>query len=327
MQLVTHPREVASRGTGNLVAIGKWDGVHLAHQAVIHSLVAEARATGGQAVVLGFHPLPMAILRPEQAPPVLQTLEERAETLAAMGVDVHLVFPFNPEFAKMEPDEFVRTVLVDQLRARKVMVGFNFTFGRGGQGTAETLNHLCDPQGIPVQVFDPVRIDGESVSSTEVRFYVAAGDMESTTRRMGRPFSISGMVVGGDKRGRTIGYPTANLRLAERRQLPANGVYAARATVLSGRACSGPLPCRVTPRSGPVYGGMLNLGRRPTFQGDDLRCEINLFDFQGDLYGRELRVDFLSRLRSEQAFSGIDQLRAQLAQDEANARSYLSAHG
>lgn len=327
MQLVTQTREITHRGTGNLLAIGKWDGVHLAHQSVIRALVAEARSTGGQSVVLGFHPLPMAVLRPEHAPPVLQTLEERAETLAEMGVDVHLVFPFNPEFASMVPEEFVRTVVVDQLKARKVMVGFNFTFGRGGLGTAETLSHLCEPYSIPVQVFDPVRIDGESVSSTEVRFYVAAGEMESAARRLGRPFSISGMVVGGDKRGRTIGYPTANLRLAGRRQLPANGVYAARATVLTGNACSGPLPCRVTPRNGPVYGGMLNLGRRPTFQGEELRCEIHLFDFQGDLYGRELRVEFLTRIRSEQTFSGIDALKAQLAQDEAEARAHLAAHG
>lgn len=328
MELVASTREVPTREAGNLVAIGKWDGVHLAHQSVISALVADARRTGGQSVVMGFHPLPMAVLRPSEAPPILQTLEERAETMAAMGVDVHLAFPFDPGFANLAPEEFVRKVLVEELSARKVMVGFNFTFGRGGRGTAETLKQLCEARGVPVEVFEPVRIDGENVSSTEVRFYVAGGEMERAARLLGRPFAISGMVVGGDKRGRTIGYPTANLYLAERRQLPAAGVYAARVAILPvGGACSGTLPCRVLPRSGPSYGGMLNLGMRPTFQGHDLRCEVHLFDFQGDLYGKEIRVEFLKRLRGEQTFSGLDALRTQLGADEAAARSYLQSHG
>jgi len=328
MDLVSTCAEVPRRGTGNLVAIGKWDGVHLAHQSVISALVAEAREVGGQSVVMGFHPLPMVVLRPNAAPPLLQTLEERAETLAMFGVDVHLALPFDRAFADMAPEAFVRDVLVGQLQARRVMVGFNFTFGRGGRGTAETLKHLCEQYGVPVEVFDPVRTDGENVSSTEVRFSVAGGDMERATALLGRPFSIIGMVVGGDKRGRTIGFPTANLNLAERRQLPAGGVYVARVTVLGGQgSCSGPLPCQVVPRTGTAYGGMLNLGRRPTFQGTSLRCEVHLFDFSGDLYGRELRVDFLQRLRGEQAFAGIEELKAQLAHDEAAARAFLSANG
>lgn len=328
MDLISTCAEVPRRGTGNLVAIGKWDGVHLAHQSVITALVAAAREMGGQSVVMGFHPLPMVILRPDAAPPILQTLEERAETLSALGVDVHLALPFDRALADMTPEAFVRAVLVGQLQARRVMVGFNFTFGRGGRGTAETLKHLCAEHGVPVEVFHPVRIGGENVSSTEVRFSVASGEVERATALLGRPFSVVGMVVGGDKRGRTIGYPTANLNLAERRQLPAGGVYVAQVTILGGQgACFGPLPCQVVPRTGPVYGGMLNLGRRPTFNGTGLRCEVHLFDYSGDLYGRELRVEFLQRLRGEQAFAGIEALKAQLARDEADARSYLAADG
>ncbi len=327
MELVASTRGVSDREKGTLVAIGKWDGVHLAHQAVIASLVSEARATGLRSVVTGFHPLPMAVLRPNEAPPVLQTLEERAETLAAMGVDTHLVFPFDPTFADMSPEGFVRDVLVGELNVRKVMVGFNFTFGRGGRGTAATLKQLCEGHGVPVQIFEPVRIGGENVSSTETRFYVASGEMERAARLLGRPFAITGMVVGGDKRGRTIGFPTANLHLPQRRQLPATGVYVARVTVLSSPSpCAGPLPCAVAPRSGEVFGAMLNLGLRPTFQGSDLRCEVHLLDFSGDLYGRELRVEFLHRLRGEQAFQGIEALRAQLAADEAATRAYLAHH-
>ncbi len=337
MELVTNPRAVPRRGAGNLVAIGKWDGVHLAHQAIIEELVRDARRTGGQSVVMGFHPLPMAVLKPDAAPLMLQTLEERAEALAAMGVDVHLAIPFNPAFSAMRPEEFVREVLVRDLGARQVMVGFNFTFGRGGKGTAELLKQLCEVHGIPVRIFDPVRIYGENVSSTEVRFYVAAGQMERAARLLGRPFAMTGRVVHGDKRGRTIGFPTANILLAERRQLPANGVYVARVTVLGPAGSTAPddepsdakeaLVRSVTPRTGPVYGAMLNLGVRPTVQGTDLRCEAHLFDFAGDLYGQELRVEFLHRLRGERAFAGLEALRAQLRADEAAAREWLEQHG
>lgn len=326
MRLVTTTREVPVRGAGNLVAIGKWDGVHLAHQEILAALVAEARRTGGQAVAVGFHPLPMAVLRPDSAPPLLQTLSERAEVMARMGVDVHLAFPFDPAFAALTPEEFVRDILVGQLKAMQVMVGFNFTFGRGGQGTAETLRQLCDPYGIPVRIFDPVRVAGENVSSTEVRFYAAEGKMESAARLLGRPFAIRGQVIHGDKRGRQIGYPTANINLDEGRLLPAHGVYVARVTLL-GQPEAVQLPRTVTPRTGPVYGAMLNLGRRPTFNGTELRCEAHLFDFSGDLYGQEVQVEFLHHLRREKTFAGLDALKAQLAADEQAARAYLLRHG
>lgn len=328
MELYTSAGAIPQRGTGNLVAIGKWDGVHLGHQAIISRLVAEARQIGGQSVVMGFHPHPMAVLRPDQAPQMLQTLAERAEVLAAMGVDVHLAIPFDQTFADMSPEEFVSNVLVRDLQARRVIVGFNFTFGRGGRATAEMLKTLCDGYAIPVEVMAPVREDGESVSSSEVRLHVAEGHMERVTGLLGHPFSITGEVVHGDQRGRTIGYPTANLRLAPGRQLPSLGVYVCRVTILSEpTVVSGALPYQVAPRSGPVYGGMLNLGWRPTFQGKDLRCEAHLLDFDGDLYGRDLRVAFLHRLRGEQPFQGVESLIRQLKADEAAARDYLEHHG
>jgi len=328
MDLCTSVADVPQRGTGNLVAIGKWDGVHQAHQAIIAALVTEAKRTGGQSVVMGFHPHPMAVLQPDEAPSMLQTLEERAEVLAGQGVDVHLALPFSQAFAAMTPEQFVGDVLVRDLGARFIVVGFNFTFGRGGRGTAETLRALCDAHGIPVRVVSPVRQDGENVSSSEVRFHVAEGHMERAAHLLGRPFSITGTVVPGDRRGRTMGFPTANLSLTPGRQLPALGVYACRVMLLEGPApCKGTLPCTVTPRNGPTYGAMLNLGWRPTFEGRDLRCEAHLFDFQGDLYGRELRVELLHRLRGEKTFAGLDALKAHLAEDEQAARAYLSHHG
>lgn len=327
MDLLTSATAIPRQGTGNLVAIGKWDGVHLAHQAVIAALVAEARQSGGQAVVMGFHPLPMAVLRPDSAPLMLQTLPERAEVLAAMGVDIHLAMPFSETFSAMSPEEFVSDVLVAQLQAKKVMVGFNHTFGRGGKGTAETLSRLCAVHGIPVRVFEPVRIDGENVSSSEIRLYVAAGEMQRAARLLGRPYSLTGLVVEGDKRGRQIGYPTANVALAAARQLPLHGVYAARVTLFEEPSvCNGATPCHVVPRSGARYDAMLNLGHRPTFAGTELRCEAHLFDFSGDLYGSEVQVEFVQRLRGEQNFTGIDHLKAQLKADEADARACLERY-
>ncbi|MGE5675185.1 MAG: bifunctional riboflavin kinase/FAD synthetase [Mycobacterium leprae] len=324
MELYTDTRQVPHVGGGNLVAVGKWDGVHLAHQAIIAALVREARRSDGQSVVMGFHPLPMTMLRPDAAPPMLQSLEERAETLAAMGVDVHLAVPFDRAFADLSPEEFVRDVLLRDLKARHVMVGFNFTFGRGGAGTAATLQAICARHDIPVTIFPPVRVNGETVSSTEVRFAVAEGEMAQAAAFLGRPFAVTGEVVQGEQRGRTIGYPTANVSLPERRQLPPIGVYVAKVTVLAD--ASARTGTHVTLRTGESYGAMLNLGMRPTFQGADLRCEAHLFDYHGDLYGRTLKVEFLHRLRGERPFAGIDALKAQLAVDEQAARAYLLHH-
>lgn len=326
MRLVTHTSAVPQVGSGNLVAVGKWDGVHLAHQSILTALVAEARRVGGQSVAVGFHPLPMAVLRPELAPPMLQTLEERAEVMAQLGVDVHLAIPFDEAFAALAPEEFVRKVLVEELRATQVMVGFNFTFGKGGKGTAALLRQLCEPYGIPVRVFDPVRIDGENVSSTEVRFAVAEGRMEAAARLLGRPFAIRGVVIHGDKRGRELGYPTANTAVDPNRLLPGNGVYAARVTLLGAPSTKG-LSDTVTPRTGPSFGAMVNLGRRPTFLGNELRCEAHLFDFEGDLYGQEIQIDFLRMLRPERPFPSVAALMEQLARDEAEARRVLAQDG
>ncbi|MEW8977294.1 MAG: bifunctional riboflavin kinase/FAD synthetase [Symbiobacterium sp.] len=325
MKLVTRIADVPLKGTGNVIAIGKWDGVHLGHQAILRALVAEARRVGGQSLAVGFHPLPMAVLRPESAPPMLQTLEERAEIMAELGVDVHLALPFNREFADLTPAAFVHDVLAAQLRAQQVMVGFNNTFGRGGKGTAETMRQLCAPLGIPVHIFHPVRVDGENVSSTEVRFAVAKGRMDLAARLLGRPFAVRGTVVHGDKRGRKLGYPTANIRVQPGRLLPALGVYAARVTLLGEPQPVEP-PVAIFPRSGPQYGAMLNLGTRPTVGGTDLRCEAHLFDFSGDLYGQEVQVEFLAYIRPERSFPGLGALVEQLRSDERAVREWLTEH-
>lgn len=318
MELLTQAAAVACMGAGNWVAVGNWDGVHVGHQSIIKALVAEAHAAGGRAVVVGFHPHPMAIIRPSDAPRMLQTLPERAATLAALGVDVHLTIPFDAQYAARTAEEFADETLIRDLCARRVMVGFNFTFGRGGKATAHTLEQLCARHGVSVRVFDPVRVAGETVSSTAVRYALAGGEVSRAQEFLGRPFTLAGAVIPGDKRGRQIGYPTANLELAAGRQLPAPGVYAVRAALLPGGTAYLP------PGTGPQrLGGMLNLGRRPTFGGEELRCEVHLFDFSADIYGQRIQVEFAERLRGEKAFGGIDALVAQLRQDEVSSRRIL----
>lgn len=321
LELVTAPDAVPRRGAGNWTAIGKWDGMHLAHRSIIEWVVQQARTHGGQSVVIGFHPLPMALLRPADAPPFLQTTLERADVLHALGVDVHLLLPFDREMADRTAREFVEKVLMAHLAPREVAVGFNFTFGRGGTGTAQSLRDLCAPHGVAVKVAEPVRIGGETVSSTAVRYLLAAGEAAGAAELLGRPFSFSAAVVPGDRLGRSIGFPTANLELAQGRQLPALGVYAVRAAVLP------PGVHAVLPGTGgiPRFGGMLNLGWRPTYGGDTLRCEAHLFGWNGDLYGQRLQVEFVSRLRAERAFAGSEQLARQLHRDAAASRQVLAA--
>ncbi len=319
MELFTDPAAVASTGAGTWVAVGNWDGVHLGHQAIIRDLVAEAHAGGGRAIVMGFQPHPMAILRPADAPQILQTLAERSATLTELGVDVHLTIPFNADYAARSAEDFVQETLIRDLGARRVMVGFNFTFGRGGKATAQTLETLCARYGVTVRVFEPVRMAGETVSSTAVRYALSAGEVSRARELLGRPFSLAGAIVHGDKRGRQIGFPTANLQLAPGRQLPATGVYAVRAVVLP----EGTAYLSATVQDQPRYGGMLNLGRRPTFGGEELRCEVHLFDFKGDLYGRQLQVDFIGRLRGELPFSGVAALVEQLRRDEQESRRLM----
>lgn len=319
MQLVSAPSDVPPSPGGNWVAIGMWDGVHLGHQSILSALVGAAREGGGQSVVMGFHPHPMAVLRPDEAPRHLQTVEERADVLAAMGVRVHLVLPFTRELAGLEAREFVDRILLGELGARQVMVGFNFTFGRGGRGTAATLQELCGRRGVDVRIFEPVRVGGETVSSTAVRYLLAAGEVGRAAELLGRPFAVSGEVVPGDRRGRQIGFPTANLATSPGRQLPAPGVYAVRVTLLPpGRHAALPAEEGLA-----RYGGMLNLGTRPTVGGTELRLEAHLFDFRGDLYGQRLQVEFLRRLRPERAFPDVDALARQLRQDEEASRAVL----
>lgn len=315
MQVVRDWTAVPRGPVGSWVAIGNFDGVHIGHQAIVRRMVAEARAAGGQTVVMTFDPRPVDLLRPEGAPPLLMSVAEKTSHFAALGVDVHLVVAFDRAFAGLAPEAFVQQVLLDALAARMVTVGFNFFFGTGARGDAALLQRLGDRHGFGVRIVQPVQADGRTVSSTAIRQALAAGQVAEAQNMLGRPYSLTAPVVHGDRIGRTLGYPTVNLDVDPRRQLPGRGVYA---------VAVGPAGTDGDRSHHQSWGGMANLGRRPTFGSGEVRLEVHLFDFAGDLYGRLLQVHFLARLRAERRFAGAADLIEQLKRDEAAARRLLA---
>jgi len=289
------------------MTVGNFDGVHLGHQALVRAAVADARARGGTAVVLTFDPHPSRVLSPHRAPSALMTLEQKAEVLDALGVDVLAVLPFTLELSRMSPEEFARRVLREEVGARLVVVGANFRFGRARAGDVARLRELGGEMGFAVEALPPLLHEGEPISSSRVREALARGAVEVVPALLGRRCFVDGTVMRGAGRGRELGIPTANLDVINE-TLPGGGVYAAWARLEGG---------------GPER-AVVNIGRRPTFGAGELILEAHLLDFDGDLYGRRLRVEFQARLREERAFSGASALREQIGRDLAEARRLLS---
>lgn len=294
---------------GAVVTVGTFDGVHRGHHDILRRLVDRAQAARLPSVVITFDPHPLDVVNPAAAPPLLTLLEEKLERFAEAGVSSVAVLPFTPELAGYEAERFVDEILVRRYRVHDLLVGYDHGFGRGRMGDADVLRALGAARGFSVSVVDPVHAtDGHPISSTAIRRAVAGGDLNRAALGLGRPYSIQGTVVHGDQRGRTIGYPTLNLSaVPDRKLLPPDGVYAVRVTLPEGR-----------------FGGMLNLGPRPTFGDAGRRIETHVFDASQDWYGAPVRLDFVARLRETRPFSGIEALKAQLAEDERDARSALA---
>jgi riboflavin kinase/FMN adenylyltransferase len=292
------------------VTIGNFDGVHRGHQALAAAVVARAREAGGLAVVLTFDPHPAAVLSPDRAPAALNTPDQKEELLAGLGVDRLAVLAFDEEVAALTPESFAREVLRGALDARHVVVGESFRFGRRRQGDAAVLTALGAELGFSVQAVPPVLEQGSPVSSSRAREALVSGDVRAARALLGRPHFVDASVVRGDGRGRTIGVPTANLS-PENEILPAGGVYAAR--------------CRVP--GGAWRLAVVNIGRRPTFGGQHVTVEAHLVDFDDDLYGERVRLEFHERLRGEERFDGPQALVARIREDVARARDVLSGTG
>lgn len=289
----------------SVVVIGNFDGVHRGHQAVLRQARTLADARGLRCVVLTFDPHPSLVLG-RGAPPQLTTLATRVELLRQHGATDVVVEPFTTELASWTPEQFVGDLLAKRLGTRAVVVGENFRFGQNRAGDFETLRTLGAVHGLEAVAAE---IDGDHdgpFSSTRVRDAVASGDVERAAYVLGRPHALSGVVEHGDARGRTLGFPTANLG-GVGEMLPRYGVYAARA---SGAGTG-------------EHGAVMNVGVRPTVDGMALRIEAHLFDFDGDLYGKRLKIVLVARLRGEQKFAGIEELRAQIAKDAEAARKRL----
>jgi riboflavin kinase/FMN adenylyltransferase len=291
------------------VALGNFDGVHLGHHALLAAARNAAAQTGGDTVVYTFEPHPARVLAPERAPPLITTRQRKLELLADAGVSACILEPFDAEFAAHSPEEFFDLVLARVLGARQLVVGYDFTFGRHRAGDASTLRTLAAPRGIGVQVIAPVRVGGVVVSSTEVRRALTAGDVRGASALLGRPFDCDGQVVHGEGRGRKLGIPTANVA-SEGEMLPASGIYAVRLSVLEGGMVR-PFP------------GAASLGTNPTFPGGKPTLEVHVIDFEGDLYGRRVRVEFIERLREERRYESIAALVEQIWLDIDAARLIL----
>nr|WP_221401241.1 bifunctional riboflavin kinase/FAD synthetase [Paenibacillus phyllosphaerae] len=292
------------------IAIGHFDGVHLGHKNVIRRAVESARVEGLQSAVMTFHPHPKEVLgQGDQYVTCLTPLADKIDRFRQLGVDVVYIVQFDLTFAAVTPEAFVTNILTP-LHVRRAVVGFDFSFGARGAGTTETLRVLCEPNDIAVDIIDPFLQDGAKVSSTRIRECLSAGEVKQSAQLMGTAYAVTGTVMHGEGRGRTIGFPTANVELSAPYVVPRLGVYAIFVQV-----------------DGQRYSGVLNIGKKPTFH-DDLPkpvFEAHLFDFAGDLYGKQMDIHFIDFLRAEQKFSSIDQLIAQIHSDAQQARTILSA--
>jgi riboflavin kinase/FMN adenylyltransferase len=292
----------------SVVTIGVFDGVHRGHQAIIGEAVARAKAAGVPSVVLTFDPHPSEVVRPGSHPSVLTSPKYKAALVEALGADVLCVLEFTPEFSRLTPAEFAHLVLVEHLHASAVVVGENFRFGHKAAGDVAALAETGERFGFAAAGVPLVRDGGTTISSTYVRGCVDAGDVAAAARALGREHRIEGVVVRGDERGRTLGYPTANLRTPPHTAVPADGVYAAW-LVLRGER----LPAAVS------------VGTNPTFEGRERRVEAYVLDFDGDLYGAEVALDFVASLRAADTmtFDSVDALVAQIGRDVTNTRELL----
>lgn len=293
------------------LALGNFDGVHKGHQSLISSLVQKASSNDGQAVAFIFEPHPAQVLRPDHAPRLLITPGRKARLLEKMGLDVLIYTPFTLDIAAWSPDQFVTQILLDDLQVREVFVGFNYTFGHRGAGTPDLLQHMGGKLGFGVNIIAPVKYNGETISSSLVRKYLEKGDITTAYKLLGYHPVLEGIVVEGEHRGTTIGFPTANIGVETVYSIPGKGVYAARAEV-----------------DGQNYYCVVNIGSKPTFHDEyPISIEAHLMDFRGDIYGHQICLSLIEKLRDEQRFGTLEELIAQISLDRDKALEITRNYG
>jgi riboflavin kinase/FMN adenylyltransferase len=299
-----HPPGIpADRGT--VATVGTFDGVHLGHWSVLQEISRRAEAGGRRSVLVTFDPHPLKIVRPEHCPPLLTTPDEKKEILAESGLEYAVFLSFTPALSRYDPRRFVEEVLLERLGVEELVIGYDHGFGRDRSGDADTLVRIGRELRFAVDVVPPVSAGGEPISSSRIRAAVQRADLEQARACLGRFYSTRGIVVRGDGRGHQLGFPTANLKVGEREKLlPPQGIYAVRAVLRSG-----------------TYASALHLGPRPTFEGSPPTIELHVLDFEGDLYGEQVRVDFVRYLREIRPFATVQALIDQMREDVAEARA------
>lgn len=304
MQILDHLDTLSQTAHARpVLALGNFDGVHLGHQAIFHHVRLRVQAIHGTGMVFTFEPHPSRVLRPEHAPPLLTTFEQKMQLIAAEGIEIGLRVPFTDVFAKQQPHEFIQEVLCRTIGARELVVGYDFRFGYQRTGTVAHLQEAAATFGYRVTVVPAISVAGWTVSSSNIRKLVRQGDVEDASRLLGRYYAVEGPVVEGFRRGRTIGFPTANVQPINE-IVPQTGVYAVRVRWREAH-----------------LNGVANVGYNPTFGNDALSVEAHLFDFQADLYGETICVEFVRKIRDERKFDSVDALVAQIAQDAEQARA------
>lgn len=294
-------------GEGTVVTVGTFDGVHLGHWAVLQEIKRRAADTGRRSVLVTFDPHPLRIVRPEAAPRLLTTPVEKKEILAESGLDYAVFLTFSEALSQYGPRRFVEEILVDRIGMRELVIGYDHGFGRDREGSPEMLRLIGAERGFDVDVVTPIAAEGSAVSSTRVRALVGEGEMAEAAACLGRPYSIRGIVVRGEQRGRGLGFPTANLRvLGGDKLIPPEGIYAVKGVLRRG-----------------TWKGALHLGPRPTFKGSPPSVELHLIDFDADIYGEEVRVDFIEYLRPIAPFTSVQALVDQIRADVDRARDVV----
>jgi len=307
MQIIRNLQNLKPCHHGCVATIGNFDGVHLGHQAVLGQLAEKADELNLPLTVVTFEPQPQEVFRPGQAPPRLTRFREKVQVLRRYAVERVLVLHFNKRFSKQSPDEFIQRLLVDGLGVKYLVIGDDFRFGKDRAGDFAMLQAAGRQQGFEVVNMHTFALDGERVSSTRVRTALDKGDLNAAEKLLGRRYRMSGRVAHGDKKGRAIGFPTANIHL-HRITTPLRGVFAVELFGVTGEPLS----------------GVANLGARPTVGGVRTLLEVHLFDFDGDIYGHHVHVDFLLKLRDEQRFGSLDALTAQISRDAGQARAFFA---
>lgn len=318
MELLRDLTELAAPGRARekvVLTIGAFDGVHVAHRALISGAVMSAREQQAKSVVLSFDPHPDTVVKPNHPPMIYLTdLEDKAQLVSEIGADVLIIQPFTPEFARIPAQEFI-DLLLKVAHIIEIQVGEDFVFGYKAQGNVSWLRQVGHAHGFHVKALAPLEVDNEIVSSTRIRAMLASGEVDRAARLLNRAYRLKGTVVHAHQRGRLIGFPTANMAIPAQFAVPGNGVYATMTTIYGMEG------------EGQPRRSVTNVGVRPTFDNGERSVETFILDYSGDLYDKTIRVEFIKKLRDERKFSGIEEIRAQLGRDVEQARAILDESG